>query len=208
MKIALHCISYISGNDIPNLHPLWPSIGFNSWSSATLSLISLTPKLSDLARSSISLSVFGRNSCSGGSKSLTVTGRPFMILKISLKSFFWWGNNFSKATFLPSKSFDTIICLTDKILSSSKNICSVLHKPIPSAPKLLATLVSCGVSELVLIFNFLKSSAHFIIVEKYPDMSGLTVGTSPSITLPDPPSIVIVSPSLITKSPTLNSLLS
>ena len=30
----------------------------------------------------MSLSVFGKNSCKGGSKSLTVTGKPFIILKI------------------------------------------------------------------------------------------------------------------------------
>ena len=41
-----------------------------------------------LATSSISLSVFGKNSCKGGSKSLTVTGKPFIILKISTKSLF------------------------------------------------------------------------------------------------------------------------
>ena len=48
----------------------------------------LTDKFNDLATSVISLSFFGKNSCNGGSNSLTVTGRPFIILNISIKSFF------------------------------------------------------------------------------------------------------------------------
>ena len=151
---------------MPSRHPLWPNMGFSSCNSATLFFISLIPEFKALATASMSLSVLGRNSCSGGSKSLTVTGRPFMILNISLKSFFWKGSNLSSAVFLSSKSFDKIICLTERILSSSKNICSVLHKPIPSAPNFLAILVSWGVSAFVLIFNFLNSSDHFNIVEK------------------------------------------
>ena len=102
----------------------------------------------------------------------------------------------NKALFLSSTVFDRIISLTDKILSSSKNICSVLQRPIPSAPKSLAVFVSSGVSELVLTFNFLKLSAQLINFEKSPEISGLTVGTSPRIILPVEPSIVIICPSL------------
>ena len=68
-------------------------------------------------------------------------------------------------------------------LSSSKNMCSVLHKPIPSAPKSLAVLVSNGVSEFVLTFNFLNVSAQLIIFENSPDISGFTVFTSPYTTV-------------------------
>ena len=75
-------------------------------------------------------------------------------------------------------------------------MCSVLQSPIPSAPKSLATLLSRGVSEFVLTFNFLKLSAQLIIFEKSPEISGLTVLTSPRIILPVEPSIVIISPSL------------
>ena len=75
-------------------------------------------------------------------------------------------------------------------------MCSVLHKPIPSAPKSLAVFASKGVSEFVLTFNFLKLSAQLISLEKFPDISGLTVCTSPKIILPVEPSIVIISPSL------------
>jgi hypothetical protein len=56
--------------------------------------------------------------------------------------------------------------------------------------------IFCGVSELVLTFNFLKLSAQLINFEKSPEISGLTVGTSPKIILPVEPSIVIISPSL------------
>ena len=73
----------------------------------------------------------------------------------------------------------------------------VLHKPIPSAPNSRATLVSIGVSEFVLTFNFLTSSAHDITLLKSPDKFGFTVETFPSITWPEPPSIVIMSPSLM-----------
>ena len=38
--------------------------------------------------SSISTLFLGKNSCKGGSNNLTVTGRPFIILNISMKSFF------------------------------------------------------------------------------------------------------------------------
>ena len=56
--------------------------------------------------------------------------------------------------------------------------------------------MSIGVSELALTFNFLNVSAQLINFEKSPEISGLTVGTSPKIILPVDPSIVITSPSL------------
>ena len=87
-------------------------------------------------------------------------------------------------------------------------MCSVLHKPIPSAPKSLAILLSNVVSEFVLIFNFLKPSAQLINLEKSPEISGLTVFTSPKIILPVEPSIVIKSPSLISYPFDLNKLFS
>ena len=68
---------------------------------------------------------------------------------------------------------------------------------MPSAPKPLAIFVSAGVSEFVLTLSFLYLSAQFIILEKSPDISGFTVGTLPNMTFPLPPSIVIISPSLI-----------
>ena len=79
---------------------------------------------------------------------------------------------------------------------------------MPSAPNSLATFVSVGVSALVLTRSFLYLSTHFINFEKSPEISGLTVGTLPSITFPLPPSIVIISPSFISLLPDLNNLFS
>ena len=44
--------------------------------------------LREIETSSTSFCVFGKNSCKGGSSSLIVTGNPYIILKIFLKSFF------------------------------------------------------------------------------------------------------------------------
>ena len=79
---------------------------------------------------------------------------------------------------------------------------------MPSAPKSFAVLVSFGVSELVLTFNFLKLSAHDINFEKSPEISGFTVATLPDIILPVDPSIVITSPSFISIDAVLNDLFS
>ena len=75
-------------------------------------------------------------------------------------------------------------------------------------PKSRAVLVSSGVSELVLTFNFLKPSAQLISFEKSPEISGLTVGTSPKIILPVEPSIVIISPSFTSIDCVLKTLAS
>ena len=69
---------------------------------------------------------------------------------------------------------------------------------MPSAPKSLAIFVSAGVSEFALTLSFLYRFAHFINLEKSPDISGLTVATFPNITFPALPSIVMMSPSLTT----------
>ena len=87
-------------------------------------------------------------------------------------------------------------------------MCSVLQRPMPSAPKSFAIFVSNGVSELVLTFNFLKLSAQLISFEKSTEISGLTVGTSPKIILPVEPSIVMISPSLTTMDDVLKVLAS
>ena len=63
-------------------------MGFCSCCSSILPSISLIDKFKDFEISLISEALLGKNSCSGGSKSLTVTGSPFIILNISIKSFF------------------------------------------------------------------------------------------------------------------------
>ena len=140
------------------------------------------------AKAIISSSKVGKNSCSGGSKYLTVIGRFFNSLYIALKSPFWNGINSSKAFVLSSTVSDRIIFLILGILSSSKNICSVLHNPIPSAPSSIALAVSLGLSALVLTPSVLYSSAHFIILPKSPLTVASLVGISPSYILPVLPS--------------------
>ena len=127
------------------------------------------------ASSLISSSLWGTNSCSGGSKNLIVAGLPSKASYIALKSPFCIGRSFESDFLLSSSVLATIISLIGIILSSSKNICSVLHNPIPSAPNSTACFVSLGVSALVLTWSFLISSAHDINVAKYPDISGVTV---------------------------------
>ena len=79
--------------------------------------------------------------------------------------------------------------------SGWKNMCSVRHRPMPSAPNLRAVLASSGVSALVRTLRRRAASAHSISVAKSPESCGSTVGTAPSITVPSAPSSVITSPS-------------
>ena len=82
------------------------------------------------------------------------------------------------------------------ILSSSKNMCSVLQRPMPCAPNSTACFASLGLSALVLTFSVLMSSAQFMIVPKSPESSGGTVFTSPLMTSPVVPFREMKSPSL------------
>ena len=89
VKIAFPCISVISGLEIHNLQPLLPNIGFNSCKVTILFLIKSSETLISSANSLISLSVFGKNSWSGGSNNLIVTGYPSIILNKASKSPVW-----------------------------------------------------------------------------------------------------------------------
>ena len=104
----------------------------------------------------------------------------------------------SKAFSLCSRVSAVIILRKLNILVSSKNICSVRHKPIPSAPNLRACSASFGVSALVLTFSLLVSSAQLINVSKSPLIVGSSVLIIPSYTLPVEPSKLISSPSWYT----------
>lgn len=87
-KIAVAYISEISGKVIPNLHPLCPNIGLNSWSSLTFALSFSTETFISFDNATISSSFYGKNSWSGGSKSLIVTGLPLIVLNNPVKSSF------------------------------------------------------------------------------------------------------------------------
>ena len=66
------------------------------------------------------------------------------------------------------------------ILEGSKNMCSVRHRPIPSAPSSLAFFASVGVSALVRTFSTLYLSAQPMILPNSPAMVASTVGMMPS----------------------------
>ena len=57
--------------------------------------------------------------------------------------------------------------------SSPKNMCSVRHRPIPSAPNSRALAASSGVSALVRIFSVRTLSAQVISVAKSPEIVGV-----------------------------------
>ena len=88
------------------------------------------------------------------------------------------------------------------IRSASKNICSVRQRPIPSAPNSRAVRQSSGVSALARTPSRRFLSAQAIKVPKSPTSSGWTVGTAPSMTSPEAPSMVITAPSAMSWPPT------
>ena len=75
-----------------------------------------------------------------------VTGRPSMILNSATKSSRWKGSSLASAVRRPASSFAMIIWRTAPMRAGSKNICSVRHRPMPSAPNLRAVSASSGVS--------------------------------------------------------------
>lgn len=80
--IARTCMSYIAGWVMPKRHPLWPSIGLVSWSLWIVSFSLSGVLCISFEVFSMSSLPFGRNSWSGGSRSLMVTG----LLPITSKS--------------------------------------------------------------------------------------------------------------------------
>ena len=131
--IARTCIAYRPGTTSPSRTPRRPSIGFSSCSrrTASSSLRSLSvassPASAILTVSSVRS---GRNSCSGGSSSLMVTGLPSMAARISTKSPRCSGSSASSAAFLVASSSARIMFSTS-CLRSPRNMCSVLVRPMP-----------------------------------------------------------------------------
>ena len=148
------------------------------------------------ATSAISLSPCGRNSCSGGSSRRIVTGRPLMISNSSTKSARCIGNSLATAARRDFSSSARIISRTAWMRSSSKNICSVRHSPMPSAPNLTATRASAGVSALARTPSLRTLSAQPISVANSPDSCGSIIATLPASTWPVEPSTVMKSPCL------------
>mmetsp|Transcript_26972 Transcript_26972/g.58960 ORF Transcript_26972/g.58960 Transcript_26972/m.58960 type:complete len:445 (+) Transcript_26972:1164-2498(+) len=199
-KMACTCISVISGYVMPRRQPLKPSIGFTSDSLSMVSYTSSTLMPASWARAAqtSSISPSGRNSCRGGSSSRMVTGRPSMALKMPSKSALWKGSRSARALRRASLLCATIILLTAAMRSSlAKNMCSVRHRPMPSAPNFLASAASSGVSALVSTLSLRLSSTHFIKAPRSPASLGGDRGCLPRMISPVLPLRDMKSPSRI-----------
>ena len=177
--MACVCISVISGYSTPRRHPLKPSIGFTSSRDFTFSASSSTGIFKSLLTISCWYVFFGRNSWRGGSSKRTVTGRPSIALKIPKKSSRCIGSSLLRAALRPFSLSARIISRMDVIRSPSKNICSVRHSPMPTAPKPRAVLASFGVSAFVRTFKRAYLSASAIRSEKSPPTSAACISSLP-----------------------------
>ena len=101
----------------------------------------------------------------------------------------------SSAARRPSSSSAMIIARIFGWRSSAMNMCSVRHRPMPSAPSSRALTASSGVSAFARTPSRRSSSAHSSTRSKCSLTSGSTSGTSSSVTQPFVPSIAIRSPS-------------
>ena len=207
--MARACISGISGYIMASRQPRVPSIGLSScsfftWASSARSLASSAwspPVSSSRCTFSAWSRWLGRNSCSGGSSSRTVTGRPFMAVKMPSKSFCCIGRISSRALARSSESSAKIIFRTAGSRSAAMNMCSVRHKPMPSAPNSRALLASSKLSALARTPIVRTSSAQATTRWKSSLMrGGISFRASPK-TSPVVPLRVMTSPSLKTWSP-------
>ena len=102
-----------------------------------MSLMSATVLPMSLASCSMSASSVGTNSCSGGSRKRMVTGRPsrasYMRLEVALLHGLELGQSGLSRC---STVSEQIISRMAAMRSASKNMCSVRHRPMPSAPNL------------------------------------------------------------------------
>ena len=124
-----------------------------------------------------------------------MTGRPAIASKIPSKSPCCIGRSRSRALRRPSSPSAMIISRTTGRRSAAMNMCSVRQRPIPCAPNSRARSASSGVSAFARTFRRRTASAQPRIVSKSSFSCGGTSGTSPIMTRPLEPSIVIVSPS-------------
>ena len=130
----------------------------------------------------------GRNSCSGGSSRRMVTGSPSMAVKMPTKSSRCKGSSFAAASRVLASSA-RIMRRTASMRSPSKNMCSVRHRPMPSAPNSRRVLASSGVSALVRTLrrrDFVGPGHE--LVAKSPEMRPASSSTWPRMTSPVVPS--------------------
>ena len=124
-----------------------------------------------------------------------------MISNSSTKSSRCIGSSLASAARRLSSSSARIISRTVRIRVSSKNMCSVRHRPMPSAPNFSAVRASFGVSPLTRTLSLRTLSAQPISVLNSPDSSGSIIAMRPAITWPIEPSMVMMSPALKERSP-------
>ena len=118
-----------------------------------------------------------------------------MMVNSSRKSSRWNGSRRASAARRPASSLAMIICRTAPMRFGSKNICSVRHRPMPSAPNLRAVSASSGVSALARtpMRRALSAQLHQRARNR-PTSPARPSATVPMNTSPVAPSSVIVSP--------------
>ncbi|MCY1238784.1 hypothetical protein D9M72_515410 [compost metagenome] len=102
-----------------------------------------------------------------------------MIENNSAKSERCIGRSLASAKRRPASSSARIISRMTLMRSSSKNMCSVRQRPMPSAPKERAARASAGVSALVLTVMRRLASAQAMILPKSPESSGCSMAIDP-----------------------------
>ena len=192
---------------MPRRQPRRPSMGLTSCNCSTrfssvcssFSLGDLGLVASSLAISTMRSSRRGRNSCSGGSRVRMVTGNPSMARKTPTKSARCMGSSFFSAA---RRSFSLLARIMARMCgrrSSAKNMCSVRHSPMPSAPNARACRASRGMSALARTPMRRKGSAQLMnLISSGSSGDAGTVLSWPLMTRPVVPSSEIQSPALST----------
>ena len=128
-----------------------------------------------------------------------VTAYPSIALKTPAKSARCMGSSFLSAIRRSFSLLARIMACMCGMRSSAKNMCSVRHSPIPSAPKVRAWIASRGISAFARTFSLRNGSAHFMkVCSSLSSGDGGKVFSWPLITRPVVPSSEIQSPALNT----------
>ena len=125
---------------------------------------------------------------------------------MSSKSACWAIRSCSRAAASFFGVFARIIARTIGKRSGARNMCSVRHSPMPSAPFPRATFASAPVSAFArtAIFPLRMVSAHFSTVSYSAGGFAAASSRAPTMTSPDVPSIEMTSPCEIVVDPTEN----
>ena len=135
--IARTCIANRPGMTRPSRTPRRPSIGFCSCSRCTACSsrrsFSSRPRRAPRRRATRTDSSVrsGRNSCSGGSSSRTVTGRPSIASKMLDEVLALQRQQRRRAPRSRSSSVSARISRSTAARRSPRNMCSVRHRPMP-----------------------------------------------------------------------------